>query len=472
MSAIGGRTILRGRGTINPSYSGEMLLSVSSDQRSFQNALGEYVPIHGLSYWNALQMLGLPEWNSVYNAQNVNLLFSDMGTRRENAILCQMLTKWGPSSESPNTADGIAPFTGANFTTPNPTYWARIDRMVQLFAQNRIYLFCAINYAGYEGGTSQGWYTESVAAGVSVMQQYGQFIGNRYKDYGNICWLFSGDYLPARTGSDENSPRIMGALYTGLRAGGARQLAFAHYNFQTNGDEVSTSTGSAFTLDARTNYRWASWSGNTNVPSSSMLDCYAASPTKPVFGIEYYFTKNNANLPTPRRCNQRSQYWMVLTSGGCGVFFGDELYCYANAPNPPFPQVGDWQSAANTDERNDYTIIRNFFRSIDQKSLIPSTGTTLVASGGGTKGNSDYVSRCINSSGTLAVLYTYSGSSFTLNMNQFSRTMRARWLDPTSGGFTTATGSPFANSGTASFDASSQLGTHSDGTSDWVLVLD
>jgi hypothetical protein len=469
---IGGQTQIRGRSTIYPNYSGQMLLSVSANQRHFQDASGTPVFIHGLSYWNAFQMLGLPEWDSTFNDQNVNLLFSDMRTRGENAILCQLLTKWGPSSQSPNTADGIAPFTSTNYTTPNPAYWARMDRMVQLFAQNNIWNFVALNYAGYEGGTNQGWYTESVAAGVSVMQQWGQFVGNRYKDYGNICWLFSGDYLPARTGTDENAPRIMGALYTGLRAGGARQLAFAHYNFQTNGDEITTSTGSNFSLDGRTNYRWAVWDSNTNIPSSSVLDCYAASPTKPVFGIEYIFTKNNANLPTPRRMNQRSQYWYALTSGACGVFFGDELYCYANAPNPPFPQVGDWQDAANTDERNDYTVIRTFFRTIDQKSLVPSTGATLVNSGGGTKGNADYLCRCINATGTLAVLYTYSGASFVLNMDQFSKSMRGRWLDPTTGGFTTVTGSPFTNSGTATFNASSQMGTHADGTTDWVLVLD
>ena len=47
--------------------------------------------------------------------------------------------------------------------------------------------------------------------------------------------------------------------------------------------------------------------------------------------------------------------------------------------------------------------------------------------------------------------------------------VQARWYDPTSGGFTTVSGSPFAATGSRVFRPT---GTNARGKSDWVLVLD
>ncbi len=58
--------------------------------------------------------------------------------------------------------------------------------------------------------------------------------------------------------------------------------------------------------------------------------------------------------------------------------------------------------------------------------------------------------------------------TLTVNMAQLSGVATARWFNPTSGVYTTISGSPFANSGSRNFTTPGENGT---GNNDWVLVL-
>lgn len=72
-------------------------------------------------------------------------------------------------------------------------------------------------------------------------------------------------------------------------------------------------------------------------------------------------------------------------------------------------------------------------------------------------------------SGSLAITYTPVATTLTVNMANFPNPMTASWYDPTTGNSTAIAGSPFANSGAHSFTTPGTA--HSDGTNDWVLVL-
>jgi hypothetical protein len=65
--------------------------------------------------------------------------------------------------------------------------------------------------------------------------------------------------------------------------------------------------------------------------------------------------------------------------------------------------------------------------------------------------------------------YVPSQRTFSVDMSQFSGPATTRWYDPTSGTYLPITGSPFANAGTQTF---TPPGGHSDGTTDWVLVME
>jgi hypothetical protein len=55
-------------------------------------------------------------------------------------------------------------------------------------------------------------------------------------------------------------------------------------------------------------------------------------------------------------------------------------------------------------------------------------------------------------------------------MSQLSAAANARWYDPTTGAFVVIAGSPIANTGTHVF--SPPATQHSDGSGDWVLVVE
>jgi hypothetical protein len=59
-----------------------------------------------------------------------------------------------PDATNYTTRDGIAPFTGAKVTTPNPTYFARMVQLVQIMQQNGLAAW--LNpYETSAGGTGQ-----------------------------------------------------------------------------------------------------------------------------------------------------------------------------------------------------------------------------------------------------------------------------------------------------------------------------
>jgi hypothetical protein len=69
------------------------------------------------------------------------------------------------------------------------------------------------------------------------------------------------------------------------------------------------------------------------------------------------------------------------------------------------------------------------------------------------------------------MVYMPSARAITINMTQLSGSATARWFDPTTGTFTTVSGSPLMNTSTALM-LSPPSGNHTDGYSDWVLVLE
>src|SRR5581483_7041389 len=87
--------------------------------------------------------------------------------------------------------------------------------------------------------------------------------------------------------------------------------------------------------------------------------------------------------------------------------------------------------------------------------LVPDQGHTLITSGYGTNGGTDYVPAAETPDGTLAMAYVSSTGvgtrALTVDLSRLSGSTMARWYNPTSGAYSTVSGSPFSNSGSRSF---------------------
>ena len=101
------------------------------------------------------------------------------------------------------TYDGIKPFTSGtspsnyDLSTPNPTFFQRVDDFVALAAQYHQVLLLDPIETGSFLATLQ-------ANGVTKAFNYGAYIGNRYKNSPNIIWMNGNDFQSWGNSTDAN----------------------------------------------------------------------------------------------------------------------------------------------------------------------------------------------------------------------------------------------------------------------------
>ncbi|HKQ34362.1 MAG TPA: DUF4038 domain-containing protein, partial [Nitrospiraceae bacterium] len=165
----------------------------------------------------------------------------------------------------------ITPFIGQPFTTPpKDDYFAHVDYIIQSAAAKGIIIFLDPLYLG-NGCGNEGWCADVQAATSSQMMAWGQYVGNRYKNYDNIVWMIGGDTDPTPVKSKVQ------AMVDGILSADSRHLFTAH-----NGGEQM----------AVTPWPGATWLKVNNVYTTSgiayqpILNASSISPPMPVFLVE------------------------------------------------------------------------------------------------------------------------------------------------------------------------------------------
>jgi Protein of unknown function (DUF4038) len=141
----------------------------------------------------------------------VNLSPSDMNfylTTREsegfNTIIVDVLADtYTGGNAFGTTCDGIAPFTSGSspsdydLSTPNPTYFARLDALVSMAAADGFLVFLDAIETG-------GWLQTLQNNGASKAFDYDVFLRNRYKNYPNVAWQSGNDFQSWTNTSDSD----------------------------------------------------------------------------------------------------------------------------------------------------------------------------------------------------------------------------------------------------------------------------
>lgn len=418
------------RATDNPA---DLILSVSDNDRYLITSDGNPIYICGDSAWS----LGV----QITDAE-VDTYLANRSKKGFNAIIMNLIEK-AACTNAPNDIYDNAPFTGEALTTPNETYFARIDAIISKAADYGIFVFLDPLYGGYDD--TDGWRTDVAAASNADMTWWGDYVGNRYKDYPNIVWIIWADSDPTTW--------IAKMLYmiSGLQAQDSNHLMTAHHNRGSLGTDYWVDD-SWITLNS-------SYSTYLNLPAK-IDDGYAYSPTKPLFQIEAYYEGGGQGMNSQ---GLRAQMYWSLLEGACGTFFG-------NTPLWEFAFYGgDWVAAMDLQGSNDASRFAAFVRSKEWYNLVPDSTNTVLTVGYGTKGTADYAPCAITPDDTLAIIYMPSNRTMTVDMSEFSGTVTCRWFDPTNGSYTADAASPHTNTGTHDF---SRAGTNSSGDADWILVLE
>ena len=377
--------------------------------------------------------------------------FADRGSNGFNTVwinlLCNTYTG-GPTNGS--TFDGILPFTSTlpsgsyNLTTPNEAYFAHVDRVLTLAAQQGLQVMLDPIETG-------GWLNTIADNGLANCRAYGQYLGNRYKNFDNILWINGNDY---EQWSNTVVDTIVQQVALGIEDNDSRHLQTIELNYP-----VSSS------LD------------DTNwVPIIGVNGTYTYFPTYAQLLVDYNRTNFLPNVMieanyefendwTGNATGRRQEYWSLL-SGACGQLYGNH-FTWQFLPN--------WANFLDTAGSTQMGYVEALFSPRRWYNLVPDQNHTLVTAGYGTAvstgtvNDSDYATAAQTADGSLALVYIPTMRTITVAMSQLAGPVTARWYDPSSGVYSAISGSPFANAGSQTF---TPTGNNADTNGDWVLVLE
>lgn len=356
----------------------------------------------------------------------------------------------------------------------NNSYWTTLETILDACLQNNMLVFLWPGYLGFNAG-DEGWAGEMVAwdavtgAGgftgqsfadpsKSKMWNYGAWLAARWKDYPNIVWVMGGDFGSGTHPLSGPQSTAASNLMAGLKSvSGQKSLLFtAHWDRSSLSTDTSLAAGS---FDVNSCY-------SDDAAAELARRGYAASPTKPVVGLESYYEDSTVGGSAPWR---KYLYWQFL-GGIAGGFFGNEQLWRFDDGTPGT----DYTTLLSTQSTND--AVRQFalWRTLPWHRLKPSGlggMGTLITAGGGTASpqSTDYVAAAATSEGDLLLAYVppaHTGT-ITVNMTVMASSARARWFDPTNASFTSI--GVFANTGTHVFTPPA---SNSAGDADFLLVLD
>ncbi len=385
---------------------------------------------------------------------------ADRAAHGVNVLWCELLVNNAMGGRSDgSTVDGILPFTAQlsggqyDLTTPNPAYFDRVDQMINIAASNQITIML-------DSMENEGWLSTFEANGNTAAFSWGQYLGNRYKNFSNIVWITGHHFQTWNTSTVDNA--LAQNIMAGIALADATHLQTTELN-----ENISGSLDDAVLIP------------NTNLAGAytyfpvyyEILQQYNSSvETLPVFLAETYYdgvVYPSLNPTTATNLMLRKvAYWTVL-SGGLGGYLYGSLY---------FDFHAGWQTGIDTPAATQLGYWNSLITSVPWYSLVPDQTNAVVTSGFGTATGNDagniqtdnFVTTARTPDGSFVLSYCPASTTLTVDMAQLKGPVTARWYDPSTGTFTSISSSPLSNTGVQIF---ATPGNNGDGDPDWVLVL-
>ena len=353
-------------------------------------------------------------------------------------LLCNTTT--GGRSDG-STYDGIIPFTTpGDLSTPNETYFSRVDDMLRLAANHGLTVFL-------DPIETAGWLSVLESNGVTKARAYGQYLGARYRNVDNIVWMSGNDF---QTWTNPGNDAVVQAVALGIKDNDTRHIHTVELNYQVSASLDDSTWAPIIGLDAAYTY----------FPTyAEVLKEYNRSNFMPVFLAEanYEFESNALDVTSPNTL-RRQEYWTML-SGATGQLYGNHY---------TWQFLSNWKSFLDTTGSTQLGYMKSLFASRPWYNLVPDQNHTAVTAGYGTfsstgaLGANDYLTAARSADGSLLIAYLPSSRSVTVNMTSISGTQaKAWWYNPLNGQATLI--GTYSTTGSQAFSPSS---------GDWVLVID
>jgi hypothetical protein len=391
--------------------------------------------INGDAAWSMIAQL---------SKQEADTYLDDRARKGYNLVLVNLI-EHAFADHPPSNREGQAPFkTPGDFSTPNESYFAHADRIIEHAARKGIVVLLNPLYLGYECGR-EGWCKEVQTSSPDSLKYYGRYLGGRYGRFPNILWLIGGDTDPVARGL---GPKLR-TLVSAIKERDSVHLFTAH-----NAPEQAA-------MDV-----WPEepWLDLNNI--YTYKDAYAAARAqagrpgaKPVFLIETAYENEHGSTALSLR---RQAYWAILCGATSGHVFGNCPVWSFNAPAASaFCAAARWQAQLGSAGSVSLAYVGRLFSSRAFYKLVPDVRGEVLSAGA--QSGSTYAAAACASDGSSIIAYIPTRRTVSADLSRLAgNRVQAWWFDPRTGAAALIGAYPAAAG--ARFTPPT--------ADDWVLVLD
>jgi uncharacterized protein DUF4038/malectin (di-glucose binding ER protein)/collagenase-like protein with putative collagen-binding domain len=424
--------VLTGQATALPTYP----IKASSNNKYLVDQTGAPFMIVGDSSQTMIAQLTPAQMTSY---------FSTRGTQGFNASFQWFICVYGKGvlcepTVMPTAKDGTPAFTGSlsggypDLSKPNEAYFSQLDTMINTAASNGITIFLSESEAGFEA--------VQTANGATAVNNFGTYLGNRYKNFPNIVWFHGNDYADWGTVSIDN---VEVGFINAIKAADPNHI----HTIELQPQQLSLDDPRM----AGVVHMNAAYSYTTLTANYSEIYRALGQAVIPIFEGETHY-ENDSDGAISNHDMRAQEYWTVLAGGLGGVFYGNGTI--TNWPS---------QNLSTTGAADFGTRFKNFFAAYNWPSLVPDQNHTFVTAGFGS--GTSYVTASRAADGSLGMAYTPVATTLTVDMSKMVGPTTVKWFDPTNAAYTTV-GTGLSNTGTRTF---ATPGNNSAGDADWALVM-
>jgi hypothetical protein len=416
--------------TLNIALAADFPLKVSDDGRRIVDQSGVPYFINGDTPWSLIGQI---------SKEDAEFYIQDCASRGINSLIVTLVEGYY-ADNAPANFYGVEPFTTPNkFTTPNEEYFAHADWVVNKASEYGILMIIA---PAYLGCCNDGWLSAVQNENSTAdMRWYGEWIGNRYKNFDNLMYVWGNDLNPG------NVREKIRAMAEGVKSTDPNHLQTYHAGPPSSA--LDQWSASEIWLDLNTTYTY-------DAIQTKALQDYNRNPFLPFFLFESQYENDFLNASAMQT---RKQAYVAVLSGAQGHHYGNFPIWHMNGA--PSNKGDNWKNHLEDEGRADLTHVASLFLSRNWATLVPDQNHEVITAGFFSDQN--YVATAKTGDSTTAIVYFPRLRDATIDLDQISGTQKnAWWFNPRDG-----SASQFSLPGSS---GSHLIAPPSSG--DWILVVD
>ena len=312
---------------------------------------------------------------------------------------------------APNDFYNNHPFTNgpSDWSVRNEAYWSRADVIVTAAKARDMVILMFPAYLGWTCG-SQGWCADMLSQTNTAMSNYGAWIGNRYKDYGNVIWMTGGD---ADCSDYGNACARNNAVVSGIRSSDADAI----FSAEPKPEQIGGIDSYVGLLNINALYTYGD--------QVAMVSRAYSSGAPFMFQEGYYENEHGTTLWV-----QQNQALVTYLGGGlighvfgsCPLWSFGSATGYCDSNSSPF---NSWTNNLASSGSISMGAIGKLMRSRAWATFVPDYSNVVVTSAKGS-GNS-YHATARQSNGETVMVWCPNTSVVTVDMAKVGGTQAKVW---------------------------------------------